>query len=97
MSEDTYLKALVAEEKRVLEIFLSAAIDAHNIVRREKILEINITTYKNYDKVLEIVYPTKKGYINIHMNSNLATARVLCQYIFDGGTKYIGFIEETYE
>lgn len=92
-----YLKELVEREKQQLKEYLIAATDAYNLVSQDKIIEINVTSYKNYDKVLEVVRTYKRAYINIDMNSNLATAQVLSQYLYEKDAKFMGFIGELYE
>ena len=91
-----YMQTIIDKEKEKLIKFLQSVALTYNIVGMPKIISIEVTSYKNYDEVLKIVFFHKITYINIAANSVLATARILSHYLYEGTENCIGFIEEVY-
>jgi len=91
---DSYMEQVIAAEKAKLQQFIHSAIQSFNIVGRPTIVKVEIGPYKNYDVVLCIIYKTKRVYINIDMNSVLATARTFSNYIYNDTCQ--GLIEVVY-
>lgn len=95
---DKYLEKLVLEEKMRLEKHIAYAIEAYNAIKKDILEDIVVVkTYKHYNKVLVVKFKSKRtGFINIDVNSVLATARELATYLYQGKDRVGGFITETY-
>ena len=94
---DDYLKEIERQENERLTEFLISAIHSIRVSGGNAgrgLVNLEVGTYDQYDKVLIVKYTHKTAYININCNSIEATARQLFNYVYSGTAQ--GFIAEEY-
>lgn len=92
-------ETLIQQEKEQEQLLLQEAQYLYNQLSNDRLSSLTVLKdYKGYPKVLRIQFCSgRTAYININMNSVMATASVLMEFLYTRGREPQGFIEELYE